>query len=185
MSLGTVARSLAGLDAWRVNAELLFSGQEESHKYASAMRTLYSLGGAAELARYEEILAGKTNIEENMNGAYSAETVANDDGTKTVYLGQEALAKGSRFGMNILLAHEAYRDGKDNGEAMQREETDQAVLGHIGAALALGQTYGMESIGEAMAGEVAAYLTAIQTGNYEELGKLLGSYDASGDYWKV
>lgn len=31
---------------------------------------------------------------------------------------ETALADGSRFGMNILLSHEAYRDGIDSGEAI-------------------------------------------------------------------
>ncbi len=185
VSLGTIAQSIAGLDAWRVNAELWTSKELEAHKYASALRTLYSVGGAAEKALYEELLSGKTNIEVNRDGAYSAKTEANGDGTKTIYIGSEALAKGSRFGMNILLAHEAYRNGIDDGEAGQREETDRAVLGHIGAAYALGQNYGMGAIGEALGKEVATYLAALSTGNMGGLARLLASYDASGDYWKL
>jgi hypothetical protein len=46
VSLGTIAQSIAGLDAWRVNAELWTSKQDEAHKYTSGMRTLYSVGGA-------------------------------------------------------------------------------------------------------------------------------------------
>ncbi|TCW62224.1 hypothetical protein [Treponema sp. J25] len=185
MSLGTIGQSLAGLEAWKVNLEILTSGQEEGWKYASALRTLYSVGGVAEKALYDEVLSGKTNIEVNRDGAYSAKTEANGDGTKTIYLGQGALEKGSRFGMNILLAHEAYRNGIDDGEVGQREETDRAVLGHIGAAYALRQAYGMGAIGEALGKEVATYLAALSTGNMEDLARLLASYDASGDYWRL
>ena len=185
MSLGTIGQSLAGLEAWKVNLEILTSGQEEGWKYASALRTLYSVGGVAEKALYEELLSGKTNIAERWDGEYSAKTEANGDGTKTIYIGREALEKGSRFGLNVLLAHEAYRNGIDDGEAGQREETDRAVLGHIGAAYALGQAYGMGVIGEALGKEVATYLAALSTGNMEDLARLLASYDASGDYWRL
>jgi len=185
MSLGTIAQSLAGLEAWKVNLEILTSGQEEGWKYASALRTLYSVGGAAEKALYEEVLSGKTNIAERRDGEYSAKTETNGDGTKTIYIGREALEKGSRFGLNVLLAHEAYRNGIDDGEVGQREETDRAVLGHIGAAYALGQTYGIGAIGEALGKEVATYLAALSTGNMDDLARLLASYDASGDYWRL
>jgi hypothetical protein len=185
VSLGTVTQSIAGLDAWRVNAELWMSKEAEAHKYTSSLRTLYSVGGAKEAALYEEIMSGKTNVEENAEGAYAAKTEANGDGTKTIYIGRDALTDGSRFGMNILFAHEAYRNGVDDGAEGQRHETNQAVLGHIGAALALGKAYGMGAIGEAMAKEVETYLTAMKTGNIEKLTKMLGSYEASADYWKL
>jgi hypothetical protein len=102
-----------------------------------------------------------------------------------MYLGKEALADGSRFGINILLAHEAYRNGVDDGEAGQKQETQEAVVGHIHAALALSQIYGMGSIGEAMSYEVNAYLDAIKNGNEEALANIMGGYDASGDYWRL
>ena len=143
------------------------------------------MGGAAEKGLYDEVLSGKTNIAERRDGEYSAKTEANGDGTKTIYIGRGALAKGSRFGLNVLLAHEAYRNGIDDGEVGQREETDRAVLGHIGAAYALGQTYGIGAIGEALDKEVATYLAALSTGNMDDLVRLLSSYDASGDYWKI
>jgi hypothetical protein len=149
------------------------------------MRTLYSVGGAKELALYQELLQGKTNIEERSDGDYKAKTEANGDGTKTIYLGQGALYDGSRFGLNILLAHEAYRNGIDDGKEVQQIETQQAVLGHIGASFALAQTYGMGSIGTEMAGEVNTYLEALKSNNYDALGKLLAGYDASGDYWRL
>jgi len=185
VSLGTVAQSLAGLDAWRVNAELWTSKEAEAHKYTSSLRTLYSVGGAKELALYKEILSGMTNVEENAQGAYSAKTEAHGDGTKTISICRDALADGSRFGMNILLAHESYRNGVNDGEAGQRKETDQAVLGHINTALALGQIYGMNSLSSLQANEVNTYVAAIKSGQYGELAKILNSYESSADYWRV
>jgi len=185
VSLGTVAQSLAGLDAWRVNAELWTSKEAEAHKYTSSLRTLYSVGGAKELALYKEILSGMTNVEENAQGAYSAKTEAHGDGTKTISICRDALADGSRFGMNILLAHESYRNGVNDGEAGQRKETDQAVLGHINTALALGQIYGMNSLSSLQANEVNTYVAAIKSGQYGELAKILNSYESSADYWRL
>jgi hypothetical protein len=185
VSLGTVTQSIAGLDAWRVNAELWTSKEAEAHKYTSSLRTLYSVGGAKELALYKEILSGMTNVEENAQGAYSAKTEAHGDGTKTIYIGRDALADGSRFGMNILLAHESYRNGVNDGEAGQRKETDQAVLGHINTALALGQIYGMNSLSSLQANEVNTYVAAIKSGQYGELAKILNSYESSADYWRL
>jgi hypothetical protein len=185
VSLGTIAQSLAGLVAWRVNMDLWTSKEAEAHRYTSSLRTLYSDGGINDRALYDEIMSGKTNIEERLNGDYRAKTEAHGDGTKTMYLGKDALADGSRFGMNILLAHEAYRNGVDDGEAGQKQETQEAVVGHIHAALALSQVYGMGSIGEAMSHEVNAYLDAIKNGNYEALANVMGGYDASGDYWRL
>jgi hypothetical protein len=185
VSLGTIAQSLAGLVAWRVNMDLWTSKEAEAHRYTSSLRTLYSDGGINDRALYDEIMSGKTNIEERLNGDYRAKTEAHGDGTKTMYLGKEALADGSRFGMNILLAHEAYRNGVDDGEAGQKQETQEAVVGHIHAALALSQIYGMGSIGEAMSQEVNAYLDAIKNRNEEALAHVIGGYDASGDYWRL
>jgi len=159
--------------------------EAEAHKYTSSLRTLYSVGGAKELALYKEILSGMTNVEENAQGAYSAKTEAHGDGTKTIYIGRDALADGSRFGMNILLAHESYRNGVDDGEAGQQLETDRAVKGHIGAAKALGQAYGMGSLRSAMAGEVIAAMIADETGNTSLLDKVLAGYESSADYWKL
>ena len=185
VSMGTIAQSIAGLDAWRVNAKLWMSDQEEASRYTSGLRTLYSVGGEAEMALYNDILNGKANIEENAQGDYKAKTKVQGDGSKMIYLGKDALSDGSRFGMNILLAHEAYRNGIDDGLGGQQEETAQSVMGHINAAFALGQTYGMGSIGEAMAEEVDTYLKAMQTQDYSALEKLVAGYDSSGDYWKV
>ncbi len=185
VSLGTIAQSLAGLEAWRVNMDLWTSKEAEAHRYTSSLRTLYSDGGIKDRALYDEIMSGTTNIEERLSGDYRAKTEAHGDGTKTMYLGKEALADGSRFGMNILLAHEAYRNGVDDGEAGQKQETQEAVVGHIHAALALSQVYGMGSIGEAMSHEVNAYLDAIKNGNYEALANVMGGYDARGDYWRL
>jgi len=61
VSLGTIAQSLAGLEAWRVNMDLWTSKEAEAHRYTSSLRTLYSDGGIKDRALYDEIMSGKTN----------------------------------------------------------------------------------------------------------------------------
>jgi len=41
VSLGTIAQSLAGLEAWRVNMDLWTSKEAEAHRYTSSLRPLY------------------------------------------------------------------------------------------------------------------------------------------------
>jgi len=149
ISLGTVSQAAMGLESWAVNARLATSGQEESTKYASALRTLYSAGAAsgaasgAERKLYDRILAGRATILEDYSGDYGARTTFDETtGISTISLGRGSLTDSSRFGMGILLAHESYRDGIDNGHAGQRLETDRAVFGHIGVEAALGASYG-------------------------------------------
>lgn len=186
-SIGAIAQSIAGFEAWGVNAKMLFSGQDEAKRYASALRTLYSVGGAAgdERNLFERILAGQTDVVEQADGDYKARTTYDaGSGTHTISLGADALSDGSRFGMNILLAHEAYRNGVDDGAEGQAYETLSALLGHIQAAGALGATYGLGALNGAQLDEVRA-LQAAYRGDSSAIAGILGSYDSSGDYWKL
>ncbi|MDR1211094.1 MAG: hypothetical protein LBK40_02560, partial [Spirochaetaceae bacterium] len=131
--IGTLTAALRGLEAWQVNARLWTSGQDEAARYASALRTLYS-GNSVTKAEFEAVLAGRTNMVEN-RGVRETESVYNEyTGIKTVFLGSSALEDGSRFGLNVVVAHEAYRNGIDDGEAGQMFETTRAVMGHIDTA---------------------------------------------------
>jgi len=51
VNLGTIAQSLAGLVAWRVNMDLWTSKEAEAHRYTSSLRTLYSDGGIVDFTR--------------------------------------------------------------------------------------------------------------------------------------
>ena len=127
----------------------------DDKKYASALRTLYSAGldkkgnKTKEYSLFEEILVGKTDVVEAPDAEYNAKTEVNETtGIKTITLGKSALENGARFGLNILLGHEAYRNGMDDGKAGQWTETNDAVLGHINIAARLGMTYGMDSLSD-------------------------------------
>jgi hypothetical protein len=189
MNTGFAALSAAvsGLEAWGVNARMATSGQEEGRRYASALRTLYSSGGGAGKERdlFENLLSGRTNIAVSPVGEYLAKTTRNSaDGTRTILLGQGALLDDSRFGFNILLSHEAYRNGVDNGEAGQKHETRQAVLGHVMAANAIATTYGSDSLDDQILGELRN-LEAAYYGDTSGLEAVMSAYDSSQDFWKL
>jgi hypothetical protein len=113
-----------------------------------------------------------------------------------VLLGSSALEDGSRFGLNVVFAHEAYRNGIDDGEAGQMLETTRAVMGHIDTAMGLMQSYGQGVIGEALAGEALGFYNnlAILTSDSSVADReaafagilgTLGSYDIGADYFRM
>lgn len=190
-SLGALGRAAMGLEAWAVNARLAVSGQEEATKYTSALRTLYSAGDASSAGRdlFSRIVSGRTNIVSDYSGDYAAQTTFDAaTGLSTIRLGQGSLVDTSRFGLSILLAHESYRDGIDNGFVDQRFETDRAVLGHIGVAAQLAASYGDDALSPAQRSEVDAMRLAYagkDAGSAAALGAVLDRYDSGEDFWKL
>jgi hypothetical protein len=181
-SIGTVVSAAKGLEAWKVNAEIWTSKEEEAHKYTSQLRTLYS-GNNVNRAEYEAILSGKTNVVEDRT---MKETKSEFDGNaKTITLGSDALDDGSRFGLNVVFSHESYRNGLGDGVAGQDLETNRAVIGHIATATALMNTYGLGAIGVGRAAEAISYNRAFYAGNTTGILGILSNYDSSEDYWKL
>jgi len=181
-NLSNLLKSFKGLETWGVNIGMALSGQQEAGRYASALRSLYSAGGGSqERALYERILSGRTDVLENANADYGALTQAGANGYSTITLGSHALGDGSRFGLNILLAHEAYRDGVNNGADGQRQETNNAIVGHIQTAMGLGNTYGFDQLSGRYMDEIAAYENALK-GDYNQFAQVLGNYESSEDY---
>jgi len=180
VSIGTLFDAAKGLEAWKVNMELLFSKNRDSRTYASRMRTLYS-GSDENRAEYENILAGRTVIEERKDVTYTQSIYDEASGKKTIFLGSDALNDGSRFGLNVVFSHESYRDGVNNGEIGQKTEGDNAVTGHIETAIALMATYGMGSISFGMALEALQFTY----GTSAMADSILDNYDSSEDYWKL
>jgi hypothetical protein len=189
-SWDAVTGAFRGLEAWKVNARLWGSEEMESKAYKEALRTLYS-GNGTNRAEFEAVLAGRTNIEEN-RGVWETESIYNEHtGIKTILLGSGAFEEGGRYGLGVVLSHESYRDGRDNGVERQQQETDRAVMGHIGTALGLMGTYGEGALSSALGEEAKQFLSAVQayqsnSGDYKAIAALsgiLGSYDSSADYW--
>ncbi|AEF82445.1 hypothetical protein [Leadbettera azotonutricia] len=174
--------SVKGLEAWKVNGQLLFSSNAQVKKYASQMRTLYS---DAEQTRqeYDNFLIGKTKIVED-NRDYTQSIYNETTGIKTIYLGTDAQNDGSRFGLNVILAHEAYRDGIIGNKAQQKFETQNAVIGHMETASAILNTYGYGlGLNATLEGFIYDYL--LKTDNIGGIANYAGMYDSSADYWKL
>ncbi|MDR2029557.1 MAG: hypothetical protein LBP93_08480 [Treponema sp.] len=184
VSAGTMASALRGFEAWKVNARLLSSGAEDARQYASQLRTLYS-GDAAARAEFEAALEGRTRYVENPYAEGTESLYDEYTGVKTVFLGRDALEDGSRFGLNVVFSHEAYRNGMDDGVYGQMLERNNAVAGHIGVAMGLMETYGTDSIGAALQGEALWYQYALNQEAYDIIQTALDAYDSGGDFWQL
>jgi hypothetical protein len=184
VSAMTMTGALRGLEAWKVNALMLTSSEENARQYASQMRTLYS-GDAVTRAEFEAVLAGRTRYLENRN-AEGTESVYNDHtGVKTVLLGRDALEDGSSYGLNVIFSHEAYRNGMNDGSYGQFIERNNAVAGHINTSLELMKTYGTDSLSAGLQGEALWYRYAGEQQDYSMIETLLDAYDTAGDFWQL
>ena len=195
ISAGTLASALNGLEAWAVNFGIWTSDSDDAKKYIKQMRTLYS-GDETNIGLYNSILNNETFIAENRNVDYTITEYDEVTGLKIIYLGNDALNDGSRFGLNVVFSHESYRNGKDDGVEAQVLETNLAVMGHISTALGLIGTYGKGSIGIGMENEALGFydnykmLISETSSEYEKMqalaviGSIFNSYDSSADYWK-
>jgi hypothetical protein len=189
-NLAQVGQGIAAY--YDVNSKLAKSKQEETKEFASAMRTLYSgtdeQRGAFEDALENRLLlrkSGAADFEGEDGERTMAKTVDNGDGTRTMHIGRAALEEGSRFGLNVVFGHEAYRNGVDDGAEGQRLETDRAVEGHINTALALMSGYGAGSVGAGFAVEALEYSMARANNDAEGMRRVTGRYDSSADYWRL
>jgi hypothetical protein len=86
--------------------------------------------------------------------------------------------------MSVLLAHEAYRNGIDDGAEGQKIETGKAALGHMGVAAQLGAIYGYDTLSGDVAAEAKAYQAAIKSGDWSVVAGMVGNYDSDKDYWR-
>jgi len=187
VSFGTVASAMRGVGVVSVNQEISSYVKSKQLDIAVTLRSQYGFGDGVQQEQLRDLLRDRASIA--IGGADSANA---DAQTKREGAQRVIHIKGYRAGMSkeeqlelgITLAHEAYRNGIDDGIAGQRIETNQAVLGHIGFAANMAGTYGVGSIGKDMSLEVVAYMKALQ-GDTKALSEVLSSYDASGDYWKL
>jgi hypothetical protein len=184
VSAGTMFSALRGLEAWKVNAQLLTSKEKNARQYARQMRTLYS-GDAVTKAEFEAVLEGRTRYVENQYAGGTESIYDGDTGIKTVFLGMDALEDGSRFGLNVVFSHEAYRNGRDDGIYGQFIEGNNAAAGHIRTALGLMETYGADSLSAGLQGEAFWYQYALTAYDYSILEAALGAYDSGRDFWQL
>ena len=187
MSLGTVASAMRGVGVVSVNQEISHYVKSKQLDIAVTLRSQYGFGDGVQQEQLWDLLRDRASI--TIGGVDSADADAQtkrDGDKRVIHLNgyRAGMSKEEQLRLGITLAHEAYRNGIDDGMAGQRLETNQAVLGHIGFAANMAGTYGVGSIGKDMALEVVAYMKALQ-GDTKALSEVLSSYDSSADYWKV
>ncbi|MDR0474862.1 MAG: hypothetical protein LBH43_14455 [Treponema sp.] len=183
ISAGSMISSVKGIEAIFVNMDISRSGQESAKNYISVMRTLYS-GSDEERNEYNNYLAGKTKIEHSGN-SFTESIYDDESGIKTVYLGTDATKDNSRFALNVILSHEAYRTGVVESNEEQKIKRDMAVIGHTKTASALINTYGADCLSTTMVKEAIVMTSALENGNYAIVNQILENYDSSGEYWKL
>jgi hypothetical protein len=89
------------------------------------------------------------------------------------------------FELGVVLAHEAMRNGRNDGEEGQRLETIDAVLAHSDHAMQVLEKYGLGALGYQMVQEAIDY-AKMQNGeiNLEDFEAYVdGKYDSTEDFW--
>ena len=184
VNANTLMKAGRGLESVKVNVDILGAEKGALIQHASALRTLYTSGNVTG-NEYENILKGKTIIAKNGSGDYVAKSIYDEEtDTKYVLIGNEGLNDTSRFGKNILLSHEAYRDGLVETELEQNLETARAVAGHSKVAMNIHAAYGSGSLTASLAGEAQAFERALK-GDADTFNRILASYDTSEDFWRL
>jgi len=187
VSLGTIASAMGGLAVLDVNQRIDKYVRENKFDAAVTLRTQYGFGDKVQKGQLWDILSGDALLAEGgVDKADAAAQTKREGDKRVVHITgyHDGMSKEEQFALGITLAHEAYRNGVDDGTLGQRLETNRAVLGHIGFANRMAQTYGIAAIGEQMAYEVLSYYKA-QSGQLDELAEVLSDYDSSADYWRL
>jgi hypothetical protein len=178
-----LARSVAGLTEAYDNIRIGLSGADE--KTAIALRGISSNGQEKSANLFEEILSGKTTLQEAFDVAVGqlAETTRTELGKQ---IGVD-LASLNGFELGVVLAHEAMRNGRNDGEEGQRLETIDAVLAHSDHAMQVLEKYGLGALGYQMVQEAIDY-AKMQNGeiSQEDFEAYVdGKYDSTEDFWKL
>jgi len=187
VSLGTIASAMGGLAVLDVNQRIDKYVRENKFDAAVTLRTQYGFGDKVQKGQLWDILSGDALLAEGgVDKADAAAQTKREGDKRVVHITgyHDGMSKEEQFALGITLAHEAYRNGVDDGTLGQRLETNRAVLGHIGFANRMAQTYGIAAIGSVMSAEVEAYHKALN-GDATELALKLSSYDSSADYWRL
>ena len=189
ISLGALSQSLKGFDAYYQNHRLVKAGIRDD--LATAMRVLYSSGQSEVQTLYEEVLSGKSRVVEEQNADFEARTDWDRENNQRVVRINTTGAfsrkgENSDLELGIALSHEAYRNGINDGEELQRYETERAVRGHMAVASQVALVYGEGVLNDKLRREVALFKAANATPSMETLKTYISqAYESSKDYWKL
>jgi len=187
VSLGTIASAMGGLEVVQVNREISKYVKTKQLDVAVALRSQYGFGDRVQQGQLWDLLHDKAGLEIGGVDHADADAQTKREGDKRViHLNgyRAGMSREEQLQLGITLAHEAYRNGIDDGVLGQGIETRQAIDGHIQFAQGMAGTYGIGAIGMKMAQEVVAYWKA-QRGDRTALDAVYDRYDASADYWLI
>ncbi|OQY30940.1 MAG: hypothetical protein B6241_15040 [Spirochaetaceae bacterium 4572_59] len=182
VSLGTFASAVDGLDVFKQNRRIKEADLDS--RLTAAMRTLYSNGKEETSKQYNDILNKDSLISIENEGFHEGETTVNHNGNKMIHLNLEGK---SLLDISVLLNHEAFRNGWDDGEYDQILETSAAVGQHMDVSRILQDSYGSQYLSNGNNLE-ANYYRAYCNGDVSERSLedyIRKTYDSSGDFWKL
>ncbi|AHC14383.1 hypothetical protein L21SP2_0963 [Salinispira pacifica] len=177
MSAGTIMSAINGMSTYKTSRDILnqgFSGDR-----AAAMRMLASYAADETDERFEQLMNGDAEftIEE---GDGNAKTEQDENGRISMRIDSQEGTNGDLL-TGIALIHEAFRNGLDDGETGQQQETAESVIHHTIAAQMVGQGYGMSSLSDSLKDEIKILNSE---GGIQKLAQhAVENYDWSADYW--
>jgi hypothetical protein len=182
-SFGTMISSIKGLQGWDISSKLDKTNLTDKQKVA--MRGLASNGMSRSQELFNQILNGETTITQAYRVAVGeiAKTTATADG-KEIALNADDL---NGYELGVILAHEAERNGLDDGLAGQKAETRRSVFAHSDHAAQVLKAYGNDALNGRMSQEAMIY-AMMQNGDVsrEDFEAYIdGTYDSSADFWKL
>ncbi len=202
IGVGALRRAVEGMEAFSMQQRIRWynalggvayaGGYTGSRDAGIAMRESYSFGDAAARLQLGRFLGGQDKLRVGYSMGAAGETTIQDRirTVDLVTLGRTGDIP-SQLAAGIVLQHEAYRNGADDGLFGQQAETAAAVLGHMGMALRMAaDPQYSESIVSLFAqsprlrGDVNALAIAqVGDGAVSLLRYAATAYDSSGDYW--
>jgi hypothetical protein len=181
-SFGAIASAINGIAAWNTNSHIQDYTKNNEFKSAIALRSQYGYGDETQVDQLFDILNGDAQLVLGSEDGYGAQTISGTGG-RTVYLDgyRDGMTEGEQFALGVLLGHEAYRDGMDNGSLGQQLETQGAARGHTEMLIRML----MEEQNVTMNGNLENDLKAYFQGGDAFNNYVDANYDSSADYWKL
>lgn len=181
VSLGSLSSAAQGLALYSENQNI--NAAVEDRDLRAGMRTLYSSGIEDTESLYQDILDGSVTLTLSEGLGCQGYTSVDDSGKRVIDLNGSGQ---SPLDLAVLLSHEAFRDGLNNGETAQLLETVEAASAHMAVSSALQQRYGSDSLSIDNNREAFAYRLYAQGAitKDEMTGYILNNYDSTGDFWK-
>jgi len=184
VSLGSIKSAGRGLNAYSKNREI--KKLVEDKRLWAGMRTLYSTAEGSETkSLYNDVISGNAEFNSGTGQSYDGKTTV-ASGKRMIDLNMDGK---SRLDLAVLMSHEAYRDGIDNGAEGQTEETFKAAVGHMQVSSALQSIYGSRTLSGANNNEADMFQKAMDPKSgfsQNDLMEYIGeNYDSTQDYWKL